>query len=50
MPAITRTAPLVGVLVMGAGGRDFHNLMMVLRGYPRFEFIAFTVAQIQEDT
>jgi predicted GTPase len=34
------------VIIMGAGGRDFHNFNMVYRDNPGFEVVAFTAAQI----
>jgi predicted GTPase len=34
------------VVIMGAGGRDFHNFNMVYRDNPAYEVIAFTAAQI----
>jgi len=34
------------VIIMGAGGRDFHNFNMAFRGNPRSEVVAFTAAQI----
>lgn len=34
------------VLIMGAGGRDFHVFNTVFRGDPNFEVVAFTAAQI----
>jgi predicted GTPase len=34
------------VVIMGAGGRDFHNFNMVYRDDARYEVIAFTAAQI----
>ncbi len=34
------------VVIMGAGGRDFHNFNMLFRNDPRFEVIAFTATQI----
>jgi predicted GTPase len=38
-------APIT-VLIMGAGGRDFHNFNVVFRDDPRYEVVAFTAAQI----
>ena len=39
------------VIIMGAGGRDFHNFNMVYRDNPEYEVVAFTATQIpyQED-
>jgi predicted GTPase len=34
------------VIIMGAGGRDFHNFNMVYRDNPDYEVVAFTAAQI----
>jgi predicted GTPase len=34
------------VIVMGAGGRDFHDFNVALRGDPAVEVVAFTAAQI----
>jgi predicted GTPase len=34
------------VIIMGAGGRDFHNYDVVFRNDPRTEVVAFTAAQI----
>jgi predicted GTPase len=34
------------VIVMGAGGRDFHNFNVVYRDDPRTEVVAFTATQI----
>lgn len=34
------------VVIMGAGGRDFHNFNMVFRDDPDAEVVAFTAAQI----
>jgi predicted GTPase len=34
------------VVIMGAGGRDFHNFNMIFRDDPAFEVVAFTAAQI----
>ena len=34
------------VIIMGAGGRDFHNFNMVFRHNPEVRVIAFTAAQI----
>ncbi len=34
------------VIIMGAGGRDFHNFNMVYRSDPLSEVVAFTAAQI----
>ena len=35
-----------GVIIMGAGGRDFHDFNIVFRDDPRREVVAFTAAQI----
>jgi len=34
------------VIIMGAGGRDFHNFNVVFRNNPNYRVIAFTAAQI----
>ncbi len=34
------------VLILGAGGRDFHNFNMVFRDNPEYEVVGFTAAQI----
>jgi predicted GTPase len=34
------------VLIMGAGGRDFHNFNMVYRDNPAYRVVAFTATQI----
>ena len=34
------------MLILGAGGRDFHNFNMVFRDNPNFEVVGFTAAQI----
>ena len=34
------------VIIMGAGGRDFHNFNMVYRDNPLYEVVAFTATQI----
>ncbi len=34
------------VIIMGAGGRDFHNFNMVFRDNPEYRVVAFTAAQI----
>lgn len=36
----------VRVVIMGAGGRDFHNFNVYFRGKPDYEVVAFTAAQI----
>jgi len=36
----------VRVLIMGAGGRDFHNFNVVFRDNPEYRVVAFTAAQI----
>ncbi len=40
MPERTR------VIIVGAGGRDFHNFNVYYRDNPRYEVVAFTAAQI----
>lgn len=34
------------VLIMGAAGRDFHNVNVVFRDHPEYRVVAFTAAQI----
>ncbi|MEB3772471.1 MAG: cyclic 2,3-diphosphoglycerate synthase [Desulfurococcales archaeon] len=34
------------VVIMGAGGRDFHNYNLYFRDNPKYEVVAFTAAQI----
>jgi len=34
------------VIIMGAGGRDFHNFNLFCRGRSKFEVVAFTATQI----
>ena len=34
------------VIIMGAGGRDFHNFNVFFRNNPEYEVVAFTAAQI----
>ena len=34
------------VIIMGAGGRDFHNFNVYFRDNPEFEVVAFTMGQI----
>ncbi|MCS7104944.1 MAG: cyclic 2,3-diphosphoglycerate synthase [Thermofilaceae archaeon] len=34
------------VIIMGAGGRDFHNFNVFFRNRPEYEVVAFTAAQI----
>ena len=34
------------IIIMGAGGRDFHNFNTVFRHDPNTEVVAFTAAQI----
>lgn len=36
----------VKVIIMGAGGRDFHNFNVFFRGKPEFEVVAFTAGQV----
>ncbi|MCE4615357.1 MAG: cyclic 2,3-diphosphoglycerate synthase [Desulfurococcales archaeon] len=39
-------ADRVKVVIMGAGGRDFHNYNLYFRDNPKYEVVAFTAAQI----
>jgi predicted GTPase len=41
-----RSKPMRKVVIMGAGGRDFHNFNTVYRDDPDVEVVAFTAAQI----
>ena len=34
------------VIIMGAGGRDFHDFNVAFRDNPDYEVVAFTAAQI----
>ena len=34
------------LIIMGAGGRDFHNFNVAFRNDPETEVVAFTAAQI----
>ncbi len=34
------------VLILGAGGRDFHNFNMIFRDNPEYQVVGFTAAQI----
>ena len=34
------------VIIMGAGGRDFHNFNVAFRDDPNFDVVAFTATQI----
>lgn len=36
----------IRIVIMGAGGRDFHNFNVVFRDDSRYEVVAFTAAQI----
>jgi predicted GTPase len=36
----------IRVIILGAGGRDFHNFNTFFRGRPAYEVVAFTAAQI----
>lgn len=40
------SGPLRRVVIMGAGGRDFHDFAQVFRDDPRTHVVAFTAAQI----
>ena len=46
----SKTHPLKGepirVIILGAGGRDFHNFNTFFRGHPAYHVVAFTAAQI----
>lgn len=34
------------VIIMGAGGRDFHNFNVLFKNNPNYEVVAFTATQI----
>jgi len=36
----------IGVIILGAGGRDFHNFNTFFRGRPLYRVVAFTATQI----
>lgn len=38
--------PKTRVIIMGAGGRDFHNFNVVYRNNPNYKVVAFTATQI----
>ena len=38
---------MVKTLIMGAGGRDFHNFLMLFRDRTKYDVVAFTWAQIE---
>lgn len=40
------TVPARRIVIMGAGGRDFHDFNVVFRDDPQVEVVAFTAAQI----
>ncbi len=42
----TKRAPSIRVIILGAGGRDFHNFNTYFRKRPSYRVIAFTAAQI----
>ena len=42
----TQTIEPVRVIIMGAGGRDFHNFNTFYRNRPSYEVVAFTATQI----
>ncbi len=39
-------APRKRIIIVGAGGRDFHNFNVFYRNNPEYEVVAFTAAQI----
>ncbi len=41
-----KLAEQVKVIIMGAGGRDFHNFNVYFRNNPKYKVIAFTATQI----
>ena len=38
------------LIIMGAGGRDFHNFNVAFRNDPKTEVVAFTATQIPGST
>ena len=38
----------IRVVILGAGGRDFHNFNVYFRGRPEYEVAAFTATQIPD--
>ena len=36
------------VIILGAGGRDFHNFNVYFRGRPEYQVVAFTATQIPD--
>ena len=48
MTAPTPTAPRERVLVLGAAGRDFHDVNVLYRDDPRVEVVAITATQIPD--
>ena len=41
----SRNAP-IRVIILGAGGRDFHNFNTLFRNHPSYQVVAFTATQI----
>jgi len=45
-PKSGRPQKRVGVIILGAGGRDFHNFNTYFRKHPHYRVVAFTATQI----
>ena len=43
--SLSRNEP-IRVIILGAGGRDFHNFNTFFRNYPSYQVVAFTATQI----
>ncbi len=43
-----RPASRTRVIILGAGGRDFHNFNVFFRGRPEYQVVAFTATQIPD--
>ncbi|MGA2515064.1 MAG: GTPase [Thermodesulfobacteriota bacterium] len=41
-----RSYKRIGVIILGAGGRDFHNFNTYFRKHPKYRVLAFTATQI----
>ena len=41
-----RSRKRIGVIILGAGGRDFHNFNSYFRKHPKYRVLAFTATQI----
>ncbi|HEY3249287.1 MAG TPA: cyclic 2,3-diphosphoglycerate synthase [bacterium] len=47
-PPVSRPQARTRVLILGAGGRDFHNFNVHYRDDPRYEVVGFTATQIPD--